>query len=107
MTGTWVSTARNVTAAIRPIPGKARGCNRLPHETSPHIGMDRAARTGLARRGRGDARPGNTRCRGRRGADHGAVRSPDDRIRARRRAPRPAVRVVPPECGLPRYAAVL
>src|SRR6202163_2171441 len=27
MTGTWASTARNVTAAIRPIPGKAHGCS--------------------------------------------------------------------------------
>ena len=38
-------------------------------------------------------------------ADHGAVRSPDDRIRARRPASRPAVRGLPPQCHLQGHAA--
>src|ERR1700676_3021737 len=101
MTATWVNTVRSAIAAIRPIPGKAHGFNS--HDIPTQIGMDR----GPARHGAVDARAGDANRSGRRAADHGALRPPDHRLRTRRRASRPAVRVVPPERNFQRDAEKL
>src|SRR3982074_1509129 len=102
MTATSVNMAPSATAATRPIRGKAQGSNEHPS----HIRMDRAAGGGIARRGI-DARARDAGRRGRRAADHRAVRSSVDRLRTRWRAPRSAVRVLPLERDLQGHAEEL
>ncbi len=83
----------------------------IAHETPPHIGMDSSRRRRCWRsrsspwRECWPRRP--PRLPRARSADHGAVRSPLDRFRTRRRASRPAVRIVPLERDLQGHAEKL